>query len=201
MIRKVFFAFHIKIYRRNISVFISLFVCFLCTGPLFTQPGDDRWKKFSAREVAEDIEFLQKKLEANHPNLYLYHSKSLLDGVFDSLRNILPDSLTALEVYKHITILSSLIKDGHTLILPGERILEDHNKNSRFLPYHFSIIGDQLYPGMVCTADSSLETGDEVIRINNYSAAQIIEALMERQVRDGYNLTYPTWILSNYFRE
>jgi hypothetical protein len=37
--------------------------------------------------------------------------------------------------------------------------------------------------------------------INGVSTPDCLRALIKRQIRDGYNKTYPIWILSNYFKE
>jgi hypothetical protein len=155
----------------------------------------------STDQLKEDLQYVRKKLEANHPNLYLYTSKAEMDRIFDSLYSGITKPISVLEFYKHLTIISSIIKDGHTIILPGSKVTDYHNKNSRFLPFHFTITGDQLYVDMTCTSDSQVMDGDEIISINDITSPEIIKTLISRQVRDGYNLTYPTWILNNYLRE
>lgn len=54
---------------------------------------------------------------------------------------------------------------------------------------------------MVYTNDGSIPIGSEIIRINHVEGTEIIKQLSTRLVRDGYNLTYPNWILNNYFRQ
>jgi hypothetical protein len=109
--------------------------------------------------------------------------------------------LTELAFYKHITIISSIIKDGHSIILPSAAITNTQGNTSDFLPYHFVILNNQLFVDMVYTSDHSMPVGSEIISINNVEAPEIIKQLSERQVRDGNNLTYPIWVLSNYFRQ
>ena len=108
--------------------------------------------------------------------------------------------MPVLAFYKHIAILASIIKDGHTIILPGEATLAYHNSNSRFLPYKIAIINRKLYVEKVFTADLSIKEDDEILAINNSSSEDILEQLLSRQVREGNNLTYPNWILNNYFK-
>jgi hypothetical protein len=115
--------------------------------------------------------------------------------------NSIPDSLTEREFYKAITIISSIIKDGHTIILPGSKITDFYNENGKFLPYHFVILNGKLYIDMNYTNDNSIQDGSEIMGIDNVDAVEIIKQLSDRQVRDGDNKTYPEWILSNYFRQ
>lgn len=155
--------------------------------------------QYSAEALKEDLNFLQKKLENTHPNLYLYTEKSILDHTFDSLENGIRGPLTAIEFYSRITILSSRIKDGHTLILPNPA-LTDRPENV-FLPYHVVILNQKLFIDRSYTNNSSLLVGAEITSINAIPANHVLDELMARQVRDGNNETYPTWVLSNYFRQ
>ena len=124
-----------------------------------------------------------------------------MDQVFDSLENGISKPMTELEFYKHIAIISSIIKDGHTIILPSPTNINFHYSMSHFLPYHFAILNHQLFIDMVYTHDGSIPIGSEIIRINHVEVTEIIKQLGTRLVRDGYNLTYPNWILNNYFRQ
>ncbi|MCI1265005.1 MAG: S41 family peptidase [Saprospiraceae bacterium] len=156
---------------------------------------------YSTNELKADLKYLKNKLESKHPGLHLYTSKSNMDQVFDSLENGISKPMTELEFYKHIAIISSMIKDGHTIILPSPTNINFHYSMSHFLPYHFAILNHQLFIDMVYTHDGSIPIGSEIIRINHVEVTEIIKQLGTRLVRDGYNLTYPNWILNNYFRQ
>lgn len=184
--------------KQILTFFLTLLV-FLNTS--FGQKSNNQEVVFSTDELKADLKYLKTKLENNHPSLYLYASKSTIDKVFDSLENSIFKPLTELEFYKHITIISSIIKDGHTIILPSAEITNSLNSINKFLPYHFVILNNQLFVEMVYTNDNSIPAGSEIISINNVQANEVIKHLSERQVRDGNNLTYPIWILSNYFRQ
>ncbi|MEO7176672.1 MAG: S41 family peptidase [Saprospiraceae bacterium] len=155
----------------------------------------------SVDQLRTDLQYLKKNLESHHPNLFLYCSKERLDHVFDTLSNTIKQPLTELQFYKHITILSSIIKDGHTVMLPSVAGTDLHNSQSNFLPYHISLIDNRLYFDLVCTSDNLIPIESEILSINGSSSAEIIQTLSARIVRDGNNTTYPMWILSQYFRE
>jgi hypothetical protein len=168
---------------------------------LLAQTKTDGESLVQVDKLKEDLLFLRKKLEVNHPNLYLYTAQQEIDKLFDSLYRTITEPLTVSGFYKHISCISSVIKDGHTIILPADKTTEYHNKHSPFLPYHFTIVENRLFIDMTCTNDTSITDGDEILSINNVSSAEIIQTLMTRQIRDGYNLTYPLWILNNFMRE
>ena len=184
--------------RSGLSFLLTIF---LLTGNILGQSIHEEEPSFSVEQLKNDLQYLRKNIEDKHPNLYLYTSKKELDIVFDSLLNGITKPLTTLEFYRHITVISSIIKDGHTIILPGSKTTTYYNKNSRFLPYHFVILNNRLFADMVCTGDNSIMEGAEILSINNVGSGEIIKQLCCRQVRDGNNQTYPTWILSSYFRE
>ncbi len=184
--------------NRILAILLIIFISFIS---LFGQSVNKSEAAFTIEQLKTDFKYLRNKLERNHPSLYLYTQKLILDQVFDSLENSLSKPMTQLEFYKQITVISSIIKDGHTIILPGTKMTDYYNTNSKFLPYHFAILNNRLYVDMVCTNNHSIPLGAEIIRINDVDANEIIKQLSERQVRDGNNLTYPIWILSNYFRE
>lgn len=185
-------------YRKIITILIVLIIFVDVT---FGQTDNKTEQVIPVTDLKSDLKYFKNKLEKLHPNLYLYNTKSRIDFIFDSLESSINEPLTELEFYRHLTIISSVIKDGHTIILPGEKITDHHNRNSKFLPYHFAVMNGRLFVDQVCTKDNSIKEGTEIISINKLSSAEILNILMERQVRDGNNLTYPSWILNNYFRE
>ena len=166
----------------------------------FSQPALKQDRILSSNELRQDLLFLKNKLETLHPNLYLYSSKTELDELYDSLSNSIVQPMTDLEFYKHIAVLSSTIKDGHTNFLPGKETMSYHDSYSKFLPYKLIVYENKLYVDRVLTYENSVLRGSEIISINNISSKEIISELKKRLVRDGNNQTYPSWILSNYFR-
>jgi Peptidase family S41 len=156
---------------------------------------------FTVSELQSDFKYLQKKLENKHPNLYLYTSKAEFDHYFDSLYKTIVKPMTVLEFYHLITLLNSKIKDGHTMMLPGEEAVNYFNSKAKFMPLYLVVIDKKLYVKMNCSSDTLLKEGDEVLSINGVGTTEIMQQLLARQVRDGHNETYPNWILSNYFKE
>ena len=158
-------------------------------------------KVYSIEEQKLDLLFYKNKLEEIHPNYDFYATKESINKLFDSLQNSISSPNTAMEFYKVITQSSSVIKDGHTIILPDDNSVEYHNTNSKFLPFQLGIVDRNLVVKMNCTATNSIPDGATINSINNTSKDEILEELIKRQVRDGNNLSYAYWILDNYFRD
>jgi len=184
---------------RQFLLLLSSF--FISINVLTGQTNGNQQRLYTKDELSADLQYLKNQLENNHPGLYLYSSKTVIDKMFDSLLSSISQPFTDLEFYKHLTVISAIIKDGHTIILPGQKTTDYHGANSKFLPYHFAIMDGRLYIDMVYTADKSIMEGAKIISINNVEASDLVRQLSERQVRDGENKTYPVWILNNYFRQ
>ncbi len=156
---------------------------------------------FPEAMLKADLLYYQAKLEQYHPNLYLYSSKEKVDRLFDSLSHSIRRPLGEAEFYQKITLSSSTIKDGHTLILPSATFVEHHNAKSNFLPLQIGLNDQKLYVKMDCTHAKHLAEGTIIDSINGLAAGFILESMLSRQVRDGENLAYAEWIIDSYFRE
>jgi hypothetical protein len=184
---------------KKLSLFI-LTVLFALTG--FCQSNNyNPAHLYPANDLKTDFQFLRTTLEKTHPNLYLYTSKSELNSFFDSLYNSTTKPLTELEFYNLITLLNSKIRNGHDMFLPSQETMNYYDQKGRFFPFYVMISGNRLYVNMNCSPDTSITEGAELLSINGISASNIIGQLLVRQIRDGYNETYPFWILTNYFKE
>lgn len=155
----------------------------------------------SPDQLKSDIQYLNEQLVRVHPALYRYIQPGIFRKFMDSLGSSITQPKTSLEFYSIISLIQSRIADGHTMVLPAADITKDVNANEKFLPLYFAVLGDRLYIRQNCSADSSISTGRRIITINNKKAEDIITFLLERQSRDGYNSTYPAWIISQYFKE
>ncbi|MBI1837856.1 MAG: S41 family peptidase [Flavobacteriia bacterium] len=188
-----------KTLRLRIYVIIGL----IFTGfPLFGQKSNyNPTKKFTVEELQEDFTVFRNKLENNLANLYLYNSVERINFIFDSLYQNIDKPMTDMEFYAYITQTISIVKDGHNYIYPDPVVTHYFNKTKKFIPYHLTWINNKLVVDKQCTPDSSVIIGSEIIEINGLDARFIFNELLRRQVRDGYNETYPIWILNHFFRE
>jgi len=179
-------------------LFFSLLICYhvtaFCQDNIFNPE-----QRFSVEQLQTDFNFLRTKLEKKHPQLYLYTSKERLSFFLDSLYKTITVPLTAQEFYQHISLLNAVIKDGHTMFLPGEQITNYYNQHAAFFPFYIAVIKNKIYVHMNCSGDTLIQEGAEILSINSKSTNELLAQLIARQIRDGFNETYPSWILTNYF--
>ncbi|PWV47762.1 hypothetical protein C7475_108332 [Chitinophaga sp. S165] len=147
-----------------------------------------------------DILFLKRKLEKIHPDLYRYTPRPAFKTFFDSLYYSINKPMNEQGFFSLITLLHAKTGDGHTMLLPSETMTNHTNTRGKLLPFTLTYIDGKLYIVENCSADSSIEKGEEIVKINGEKTAAIMSQLMARQIRDGYNQTYPIWILNHYFR-
>lgn len=156
---------------------------------------------FTIQQAQEDLKFYKSKLERYHPNLYLYSAKSQMDNFFDSLIFSIKQPITEFDFYNKVTQTSRMVKDGHTLILYSNSFVEKQNLTGKFIPLQVGIYDNKLYVKKNLTNFKWINEGTLIDSINGVSSYTIIQELLNRQVRDGNNLSYALWILDTYFRE
>ncbi|MCC7502982.1 MAG: hypothetical protein IT229_10660 [Flavobacteriales bacterium] len=146
-------------------------------------------------ELRADLQQLRHLIQKKHPAPYRYTTRARMDQWFDSLSNTLNAPTSARAFLASITTLYPLLGDGHTLFLPA-----DEGAEHSYLPIDVLLLGDSLFVRCDGPAGSGVHAGDRILSINESPAEDVVRALMERQVRDGYNATYPAWILDQWFR-
>ncbi len=156
---------------------------------------------FSVAEMVADIRYYQAQLDRKHPNAYLYTSKKDLDAFFDSLIQSIRAPMTETAFFDLFSLANSRIRDGHTHIFPSEAAMDYHFAHSKFLPLKIKWVDGKMYAIQVYSDNPALKPGAEIVGINGIPAADIHHHLMERQIRDGYNTTYPAWILNSWFAQ
>jgi Peptidase family S41 len=182
------------------SYFLIAATMFTLTGVSQSNSYDPR-HLYSINELQTDFNFLRATLEKTHPDLYLYTPKEQFNLFFDSLYKCIVQPLSELEFYNLVTLINSKLKDGHTMLLPGEEAGNYFTKNAKFFPFYLAILNNRLYVSMNCSADTSIKDGAELLRINGRDTKDIVNYLVARQIKDGNNRSYPIWILTTYFKE
>ena len=163
-----------------------------------TRPYDPS-QRYAAKALKADLRFVHNNLEKRHPGLYRYMTKSALDRFFDSVEHVITGPMTAQEFFRLLTLLHSRIRNGHTMFLPGDSAMAWFNHSAGLLPLGVYFENGKLTIVENYAADSTLQAGSELLSINGQSVSSVMEQLLARQVRDGYNRTYPLWILNHYF--
>jgi hypothetical protein len=184
--------------RLTFAVIPLLFTTFLY-GQEVGSHNYDPAKLYPVDSLRADLKFLQVKLEKMHPGLYRYATKPEITGLFDSLHRVIRRPMNEQQFLSLLMLVQARIRNGHTMFLHGDLAWANDNATGRFLPFDIQMIAGKMLITRNYSADSSVGRGSEVKLINGVSSAEIWRQLMIRQIRDGYNETYPEWILDHYF--
>jgi hypothetical protein len=86
-----------------LSIIIFAFI------PTFAQ----RSLTLTREQAVEDFKWLRFALEYSHPRLYKYDSKEIVDTRFDSLQNIINDTISAVDFLRLVNIANATVHCGH----------------------------------------------------------------------------------------
>lgn len=158
----------------------------------------DPAKLYSKESLKADLRFVRENLEKKHAGLYRYITKPALNRFFDSLDHEIAGPMTEQAFFNLLTLLHSRIRNGHTMFLPGDSATA-YKRSGRYLPFMVNWADGKLTIIENNSADSSIQPGMEILTINGTNTASVVEQLLNRMTRDGYNQTYPVWVLNHYF--
>lgn len=177
-----------------------ILVVLLCSFS-FGMPSDkyDASRKYTPEELKEDLAYLRDKYEHHNPNLYLYITKPELDKLFDSLSENIHTSMTDIEFYRYIGIITSRIKDGHTSVFPNEDSEWWYGNKNYFLPLLVTCNNEQIFTDLCASPDRTIPDGSEILSVNGLTSEEILARMKPYAPRDGYNDTRVTWIMNNFF--
>ncbi|AXY74358.1 hypothetical protein D3H65_10385 [Paraflavitalea soli] len=185
---------------KRLSAVCIFFVILCFARPVGAQEaGYDPNRLFPADTLKADLHFLQRKLEHIHPVLYRYTTRQVFNTFLDSISGAIVRPMREQEFLSLVSLLNAKVCDGHTMMLPSEGAMEYNNTQALLLPFSVCFLNEKLYITENCSADSSIQAGNEVLRINGLETQAVMKQLLQRQIRDGHNQTYPLWILNHYF--
>ncbi|MCB0669079.1 MAG: hypothetical protein KDC80_24815 [Saprospiraceae bacterium] len=168
----------------------------MLTGSLSGQSESyDPDRIFSVVELKQDLEVLQKHLEAIHPGLFNYMSVERWKEILEEKRNRIDSPMTELDFYKIIGNLLESIGDVHTDIEPSDAYYRSLNQVMKVFPLSVKWFNDHLYVIHNFSDDRSINPGDRLMRINGNSADSIYRIIRSYVPRDGFNLTSPDYVL------
>jgi hypothetical protein len=177
-----------------------LLIFFAMSQPVFGQTGlYDPNSLYSRDSLMADLYFLKSKITKMHPGLYRYSSRADFDRFWDSLNHVITRPLKDQEFLAILTRLNEKIRNGHTMFLPATSAMEYNNTRGRFFPLSVRYVQGKLIIQENYSIDSTINGGVEILNINGVSTGAIMSKLLSCQIRDGYNQTYPRWILDHYF--
>jgi hypothetical protein len=161
-------------------------------------------KLHDPKALRKDVDFVRRKLEKEHINLYKFISKKELDFKFDSLKETITQPMISLKFNARLMTVLSAIGDGHMLssydgkkFTPSDmEYLQKPKKQTGLSNLDYVLVNKHLYVKQNNGDDESIKRGDEILTINNKPASEIIDTMMRMIASDGYNTTFKRFIIN-----
>ena len=153
---------------------------------------------FTPEQLQDDFKQLRKHLEDNHPKLYRFASKQVLDSMFDHHYKLINRTMTTQEFYSIITPLIATVGCAHTGIWSPQGYWDD--APDKMLPLKLYISQDEkAWLIRQYGKGSEVPPGSEITSINGMPINQIMYILLPHISSDGYNHSLRIWKLNGNF--
>ncbi len=141
-------------------------------------------------------------LEESHAGIYWYRTKAEMDKAFDSAYRSLNHEMTELEYYRILAPLISKIGCGHTWIAITEPTQQKIWEHGKILPLKLKFIEGAAYCIQNNSNDStSIQRGDQILSVNNYSIDSLLTLSSKFSSGDGFIEVGKLRILDNAFNQ
>lgn len=179
----------------------TILLLLLINSAMTGQNHDTDFIEISPDKLKQDLHLLKFNLEAVHPGLYTYTSKSEFEAFFAETEKKIDKPMTKLSFYRLMLPLNNKIRNGHTLIIPPESWSQFVASEAIHIPFDIFTVHDKLFILRNFTEENTIEEGDELISIDGIPAKLILEKMLNASNKDGYSETYPLRIINQDFSE
>jgi hypothetical protein len=151
----------------------------------------DVQKRYSVKQVLEDIDYTEKYLTKFHPDPFRYISKDSLHAFIERVKTKIDTPLTEMQIRFCIKQIVVKIGCGHTDAAASKNYTKAVKKINRpVLPINvFLTDSNKLVVLNNLSSDTTIKTGDEIISIGNRSVKTILKTIYTTITSDGYNET------------
>jgi hypothetical protein len=158
--------------------------------------------KHSIGSLQQDFNILRGALEESHAGIYWYRTKAEMDKAFNAAYQSLNREMTELEYYRIVAPLISKIGCGHTWIGTTEPTQKKIWEDGKVLPLKLKFIENEAYCLQNNSNDStSIQRGDQILSINNYSIDSLLTLSSKFSWGDGFIEVGKWRLLDNVFNQ
>lgn len=175
---------------------------FLYTACIFliTQIGyTQNLVEYPTEKLKEDFLELREHLETKNPITYLYQSRKAVTAFLDSIENSINKPMTEWDFYRLISPVSSFIKDGHNLMMPGSKTLSFIDQNPYNLPIQVAYINNEVFVTANYIENDLLQPKSKIYAINNHSINSILNRFYLVLPREGLQTQLTQNIINKWF--
>ncbi|MGB1231866.1 MAG: S41 family peptidase [Winogradskyella sp.] len=161
-------------------------------------------KLHSIEDLQDDTDKFYKQLKRNHPHLYQFTSKAVLDYKFDSLKTALVTPMDSRTFYKQLAKVSKHVGQGHLSVSPPFKHYTRKEKKQRskmkfaINNLDFEYLDNTLFVTNARGADTVL-INSEVLKIEEENPVDLIKKYKQLIASDGYNTTFHNRVVGTRF--
>ncbi len=171
--------------------YLSILFLIICLSSFSQKKEFDIQKKYSVKQVLEDIDYTEKYLTKFHPDPYKYISKDSLHSFVEFVKTKIDTPLTEMQIRFCIKQIVVKIGCGHTDAAASKKYAKAIKKINRpVLPLNvFVTDSNKLIVLNNLSSDTTIKPGDEIISIGNRPIPTILKTIYSIITSDGYNET------------
>jgi hypothetical protein len=187
----------------NIKTILYLFVVIIVVGcgqqetkkqlPSKTDSTDTAVHKLSVKSMRDDLLILWSAIKEMHPAYGMYTPADSMQKVYDQTVAAIDTPQSEADFISHVYPLLSKLRCGHTQLRHSAGY---KGEKAPHLSFEVLVRKGRAWVTTHQTAD--LNTGDEILSINNVPVATIINHGADLYAGDGYNETFKELFLSEY---
>jgi Peptidase family S41 len=181
---------------------LSFILLVLLSSCAVSKPEYTAAKKYSPKQLKEDIGLMEKMLKQNHPSLYWYASPAQIDSAFQRAYTLANDSMDERRFRNLLSETVNPIGCGHTSIRFSKKYntyIAEHRTNA--FPLGLKVADDSTLVLLSNSnrRDSLLKRGMIVTAVDGLNAKQLIDTLHKLIQVDGRAKNFSYQNLSNSF--
>ncbi|WP_340155722.1 S41 family peptidase [uncultured Winogradskyella sp.] len=161
-------------------------------------------KLHPVEDLHEDVDKVYEQLQRNHPHLYQFASKEILDFKFDSLKHAITEPMDSRTFYKQLAAVTKYVGQGHmSLSPPSKRFTKKERKALNKTKFDinnldFDYLDDKLFIVNARGNDSVLINA-EVLKVEDEKPQDLIRDYTKVIASDGFNTTFHQRVAGNRF--
>lgn len=161
-------------------------------------------ERHSVKDLRQDVDAVYNVLQRDHPRLYQYTSKAILDFKIDSLKKTINTPLNSRGFYKKIAPVISAVRQGHLSVSSAnKKFTKKEYKALKKNTFEFYNLDFEYFDNKLWVLNShgkeSSYLGHQVVKINEAPMDSLWHVYKTRFASDGYNKTLQNRALGRYF--
>lgn len=149
--------------------------------------------------MKDDLDELVSAIEQMHPDPYRYHSEKEFDMIVKRVRQSFNEPRSIYEYMNGLMPVFHALGDAHTRMeLPAE-IAYRTMRDVPLIPLQVSVDGDRLYLMDELKGFRTIDPGSELVSINGFNSAEILEGMRKVICVDGKNASFADHTISMEF--